>query len=67
MKLSKLGGLQNPMINNPGTPLPKKRGNSAATCSQWLVTGKHGTGFVLGFLSQKEQFGSISADFNQPG
>ena len=67
MKISKLGGLQNPMIYNPGTPLPKKKGQFSSDMFAVVGDRKARTGFVVGFLSQKEQFGSIAADFQAPG
>jgi alpha-galactosidase len=67
MKLSKLRGLQTPMINNPGTPMPKKKGQFSSDMFAVVGDRTARTGFVVGFLSQKEQFGTIAADFNRPG
>lgn len=66
MRISKLGGLQYPMITNPGTPLPRKRGQFSSDMFAVVGDRKARNGFALGFLSQVEQFGSIYADFNQP-
>ncbi len=66
MRLSKLGVLQNPMISNPGTPQPRKRGQFSSDMFGVIGDRKARSGFVLGFLSQVEQFGSIYADFNTP-
>ncbi len=66
MRLSRLGRLQNPMISNPGTPLPRKRGQFSSDMFGVIGDRKARSGFVLGFLSQVEQFGSIYADFNKP-
>ena len=67
MKMSKLRGLQTPMINNPGTPMPKMKGQFSS--DMFAVVGDRiaRTGFVVGFLSQKEQFGSIAVHFQPPG
>ena len=67
MKISKLGGLQKPMIYNPGTPMPKKKGQFSSDMFAVIGDRKARTGFVVGFLSQKEQFGSIVADFQVSG
>lgn len=67
MNISKLGPLQQPMIYNPGTPLPKKKGQFSSDMFAVVGDRKARTGFVVGFLSQKEQFGSIAADFQRPG
>ncbi len=66
MSLSRLGGLQNPMINNPGTPLPRKKGQFSSDMFGVIGDRKARSGFVLGFLSQVEQFGTIFTDFNKP-
>ncbi len=67
MPRSKLGGLQNPMICNPGTPRMKKKGQFSSDMFAVVGDRKARTGAVLGFLSQKEQFGTIATDFNHPG
>ena len=61
-----LGGLQKPMIYNTGTPAPGRRGEFSSDFFAVLGDRAARTGFALGFLSQKQQFGSIQADFNQP-
>ena len=66
MKISKLGGLQHPMIYNPGTPLPRKSGQFSSDMFAVIGDRKARSGFVLGFLSQVEQFGSIFMDLNTP-
>jgi hypothetical protein len=64
MNVSKLGGLQLPMIKNAGTPLPNQTG--VFTSDFFAVIGDRvgRTGFLLGSLSQKNQFTSILANFN---
>jgi alpha-galactosidase len=64
MNLSKLGGLQLPMINNPGTPLPDAKGVFSSDFFAVVGDRVGRTGFVLGSLSQKKHFTSILADFN---
>lgn len=66
MTNSKLGGLQNPMILNPGTPRMKKKGQFSSDMFAVIGDRKARTGFIAGFLSQKEQFGTIAADLNPP-
>lgn len=66
MRISKLGRLQHPMIYNPGTPLPRKRGQFSSDMFAVIGDRMARSGFVIGFLSQVEQFGSIYADFNNP-
>ncbi|MBA4376472.1 MAG: hypothetical protein C0401_09920 [Anaerolinea sp.] len=65
MNISRLGGLQNPMIYNHGTPLPKETGQFSSDFFAVVGDRVERTGFVIGFLSQKNHFGSISADFNR--
>lgn len=65
MNLSRLGLLQHPMIYNPGTPLPRKRGLFSSDMFAVIGEKKAGVGFLVGFLSQKNHFGSIYADFNK--
>ena len=66
MPHSNLGKLQLPMIHNDGTPLLHRRGQFSSDFFAALGDRKARSGFVLGFLSQKEQFGSIYANFNGP-
>lgn len=64
MTISHLYGMQRPMIYNPGTPLPAKRG--VFSSDMFAVVGDriNRTGYLLGFLAQKNHFGSILADLN---
>jgi alpha-galactosidase len=64
MPRSRLGKLQHPMIYNAGTPILHKRGQFSSDFFAVLGDRKARTGFVLGFLAQKQQFGSIYADLN---
>ena len=65
MQISRLGAFQHPMIYNPGTPLPRQAG--AFSSDMFAVIGDMiaRTGFLIGFLSQKNHFGSIYADLNR--
>lgn len=56
---------QHPMIYNTGTPLPRERGVFSSDMFAVIGDRKARTGFLLGFLSQIEHFGSILADFNK--
>lgn len=60
-----LGALQEPMIYNSGTPKPGRRGHFSSDFFAVVGDRLARTGFVLGFLSQKQQFGSIQADFER--
>ena len=66
MPRTRLGGLQAPMIYNTGTPIAKKRGHFSSDFFAVFGDRLARNGFVLGFLAQKEHFGSIEADFNLP-
>jgi alpha-galactosidase len=59
MRQSNLGILQNPQYKNVSTPAPRRKG--IFTSDFFGVIGSRSTrkGLLLGFLSQKEQFGSI--------
>lgn len=61
MPKSILHGLQTPMIYNPGTPTPQTPGQYASDFFGVLADRQAGQGLVLGFLSQLEQFGSLTA------
>jgi alpha-galactosidase len=58
-----LGGLQAPMIYNDGTPRAVKRGLFSSDFFAAVGDRTARKGFVLGFLAQKQHFGSIEADF----
>lgn len=58
---SRVGGLQNPMVLNPGTPLPGKRGVFGSDFFGALLDARQNTALIAGFLSQREQFGSLEA------
>ncbi len=64
MNISRLGLLQHPMIYNPGTPLPRRMG--VFSSDMFAVVGDRSarTGYLVGFLAQKNHFGSILADLN---
>lgn len=56
---------QHPMIYNTGTPLPREQGVFSSDMFAVIGDRKARTGFLLGFLSQNQHFGSIHADFNR--
>ncbi len=64
MNISKAGFLQHPMIYNPGTPKPRKRGQFSSDMFAVISDNAARTGFLAGFLAQRNHFGSILADFN---
>lgn len=65
MQISKLHGLQTPMLYNPGTPRPRKPGEFSSDMFAAITDNTSRTGFLVGFLSQEQHFGSILADFNK--
>lgn len=64
MPRSILSGLQTPMIYNPGTPTPHCPGQFASDFFGVVADRSAGQGLLLGFLSQQEQFGSVSAQLS---
>ena len=62
MRQSRLGILQEPMVLNPGTPRFHTRGKFASDFFGVLGSRKTRSGLLLGFLSQREQFGTLTAD-----
>ena len=62
MRQSRLGILQEPMVLNPGTPRFHTRGQFASDFFGVLANRKTRNGLLLGFLSQREQFGTLTAD-----
>ncbi len=65
MQISRLGAFQHPMIYNPGTPLPRRAGTFSSDMFAVIGDLSARTGFLVGFLSQKNHFGSIYADLNR--
>lgn len=62
MRQSRLGILQEPMVLNPGTPRFHTTGKFASDFFGVLGNRKTRSGMLLGFLSQREQFGTLTAD-----
>jgi len=65
MRRSNLGFLQEPMVLNPGTPKYRVKGKFSSDMFAALVDRDSGQGLVLGFLSQKDQFGTITVDMRR--
>ncbi len=65
MNISRLGLLQHPMIYNHGTPRPKRAGEFSSDMFAVIGDRQARTGMLIGFLSQKNHFGSIYADLNR--
>ena len=65
MRRSKLGFLQEPMVINPGTPTFQRKGLFSSDFFGIVMDTKSNKGFVLGFLSQKEHFGTIVANLRK--
>ena len=64
MTVSRLHGLQRPMLYNTGTPMPVKKGVFSSDMFAVIGDQNARTGYLIGFLSQVNHFGSILADFN---
>jgi alpha-galactosidase len=65
---SRLGILQEPMVLNTDTPLPRQPGMFGSDFFTVVADTQAREGMLLGFLSQKEQFGSLGADLRSaPG
>ena len=62
MRQSRLGILQEPMVLNPGTPRLHSKGRFASDFFGVLGSRKTRAGLLLGFLSQREQFGTLTAN-----
>ena len=62
MRRSNLGILQNPMVINPGTPCFRSRDLFSSDFFGILADLESRSGLLLGFLSQRNHFGSLSAD-----
>ncbi|HEY59835.1 MAG TPA: alpha-galactosidase [Anaerolineae bacterium] len=63
---SHLGFLQNPMVVNPGTPLTKQRGHFSSDFFGVVGDQQSRTALLVGFLSQKQHFGSVEAWLRDP-
>lgn len=61
MRISRLGFLQQPMIIDSGTPVIRHPGYFTSTFFAALRSHSTQSGLVVGFLSQKQHFGSIEA------
>ena len=55
---------QSPMIINPGTPQPKDRDHFTGDMFGLLGDLASKSGLLVGFISQKQQFGSLDARFS---
>lgn len=65
MPASHMGIFQEPMIYNAGTPKAGKRGLHSSDFFAAVGDRVARKGFVVGFLSQKQHFGSIVADLRR--
>ncbi|HSF81503.1 MAG TPA: glycoside hydrolase family 36 protein [Anaerolineales bacterium] len=63
---SRLGPIRVPMNANAGTPRPGRAGHFASDMFGVLGDRELRTGTLLGFLSQREHFGSLEASMNTP-
>ena len=58
---SKLGPLSQPMLYSAGTPITKSKSTFSSDMFAALLDHDAETGLICGFLSQKEQFGSLTS------
>lgn len=65
MRRSRLGMLQEPMVINPGTPTYRKKGLFSSDFFGIVVDTRNNKGFVLGFLSHKQHFGTVAANLRK--
>lgn len=65
MRTTWLSFLHEPMVYNPGTPVVRDNGRFSSDFFSVIVDRQARCGLLLGFLSQREHFGSISADFRE--
>lgn len=56
-----LGPFQSPMVDPPGTPAVRQAGYFGSDMFGSVVDRDRRTGLLAGFLSQREQFGSVEA------
>jgi alpha-galactosidase len=63
---TRLGPLTSPMRVNEGTPHPLRRGRFSADFYGVLGSRKARTGVLVGFLSQRQAFGSLEARIGGP-
>ncbi len=61
-KQTNLHAIQDVMLNNPGTPVFKKAGLFSSDFFGVIAERTTRTGLTLGFLSQKQHFGTVTAD-----
>ncbi len=54
-----LKGLAHPMLYNTGTPIPQKPSEFSSDMFGAIIDHDANVGLICGFLSQKEQFGSL--------
>jgi alpha-galactosidase len=58
---------RSPVVSNPGTPQPRRAGLFASDMFGILGDCAHRTAILAGFLSQKQNFGSLEAWIGPPG
>ncbi len=63
---TRLGPLSSPLRVNPGTPHPRRRGRFSADFYGVLGSRRARTGVLVGFLSQRQAFGSLEARLDGP-
>jgi alpha-galactosidase len=62
---SRLGPFTLPLFHNPGTPRPRQQGHFISEMFGALGDRTNRRGFLAGFLSQREAFGSLEAELDR--
>ncbi|MCD6577592.1 MAG: alpha-galactosidase [Anaerolineaceae bacterium] len=65
MQRSRLGFLQKPMVINPGTPTFQRKGFFSSDFFGVVGDPRSNKGFLLGFLSQKQHFGTVAVNLGK--
>jgi alpha-galactosidase len=65
MRRSRLGFLQEPMVINPGTPTFRRKGLFSSDFFGIVGDTRCNKGLVMGFLSQKQHFGTVTANLKK--
>ncbi len=63
---SRLGGIQNPLVTNPGTPRHKRAGAHSSDFFGIVGDRVKRVAALFGFLSQRWQFGTLDARLQDP-
>jgi len=65
MEQTRLIGIQDKQCNNETTPSPRRAGEYASDFFGVISSRRHRVGFLAGFLAQKQQFGTLTANLKE--